>query len=406
MVPTIFRYVLLKNNSSEIWHLQRRREVTKQNLIESEQTTKNLILQLAEQTRQLIELGGLSIPIDHISSYITTEMREAGWTEHQIDYIRQVLPNEYKNLDKAHPWGTCSPDSVYDRTDELLDTITEEMIDQMSDTSVKILYQKKKDKTAERSRRDRLTLHMLQEKAAERNIVLENEDKINGIHHQEPQNNPLSEKIQHVADLFGECHHQDGRISKKAIEAPPQDDKRMEELIDSLTPIELYNKNYIDWRTPLSDEKWSFGLYTWGKIAYYYTEQGKHAAAKSRNLAKISLSAYGMNEERGLTREQVGDRFSYVFNKWVQMAKTIQVVMNLEKDPSLQTYDTLVSKGYGKDDIDKAFQKLFDSTSAKMQQYPLFRHFITLDEKWHYPDQTVMIAHRKYRMHDKLSELA
>lgn len=406
MVQVIFRYVLLKNNSSEIWHLQQRREVTKQNLIESEQTTKNLILQLAEQTRQLIELGGISIPIDHISSYISEEMREAGWTEGQLAYIRECLPKDYKNSNLSRFGEGNLANSVYDRTDELVDNLTEEIIDQLSDTSLKLAYQKKKDKTSERRRRDHLTLELLKEKAAQRNIVLENEDKIEGMHFLTPEENPWYFKAEHISTVLSACARIHENIKNKALDAPPQDSERMTELINDITIPELYFILHKNWYTPIGDEKWSFDLYTWGKIVYNYTEQGKHAAAKSRGLAKVPLSVYGIPEDRGLTREQVGDRFKFVFNRWVQMAQTIQVIMQLEPNPNIQSYEDLVKKGYTKDDLDLAFQNLFNTTSIKMQQYPLFRHFITIGEKWHYPEQTPMIAHRKYRMHDKLSELA
>lgn len=394
------------NNSSEVWLLKKRREVTKQNLIESEQSTKNLILQLAEQTRQLIELDGLSIPIDHISSYLADEMREAGWSDGKIDYMRHVLPPEYKNQDLSRFGGHMSADSVYDRTDDLIDNLTEDIVDKLPDSSVKIVYQKVKEKMSEQTRRYRMKVAMIIDKAAKRHIILEHEDKIMGEHYLTAEDNEWSYKTDKIAVILESCTRIHTKIAEKAKEAPPQDPQRMAELINDISVPEMYFMLHKNWYTPIGDEKWSFDLYTWGKIIYNCTEQGKHAAAKSKNLAKIPLTVYGINENRGLTREQVGDRFQFVFDRWVQMAQTIQTIMKHDPDTTLETYAALTAKGYSKEDLEQTFQKLFDSTTSKMQNNPLFRHFITIGEKWHYPEQSPMIAHRKYRLHDKLSELA
>jgi hypothetical protein len=348
----------LASNSSHIFLLKNKLNALTDDFIEGynvwEKSKAELIIQMADTLEKLHELGEYTDDLNTISTYIRRVLAERGVSEHQLDHVSRVLPSKYKNPDLV----TNKATNVAQHEKELLAPINVYQHQKTLETMSTTEFQEQCLREEEEERHVRNIIKARKENREFVSIKLKRplprykkvSAEVPPEHLQGPSS--LYEQIKALSQEYLEIHRYLEDIAKSIYEFKPE-----KELSDRLAHnIHLFRNGFMKAHkslfVPYSDKKWSGDWLKWMDIHLTRLWHGKNCAGTKHALETgefaLKLGKDGKEFtfalDRGITREQVGDKEEDLFN----MAKDAILSHGVCQELHDWSYSTFIEEG--KDD--------------------------------------------------------
>jgi len=378
------QYVLaeLENNSSHIYLLNHTLKRCFDDFIEGynvwEKSKAQIIIKMADTLEKLHFLGEYTDPLNTISTYIKNELAARGVTDGQVRYVSVVLPSKYKNqnLARDQKGDNNIPDSDNDDDNDSttttnnnnnnnlptqnlvnsnnifrkLENIAKSSPTEFQNYGIELDQQQKHLRNNMKTHKEifeylamKYKIPVARYKKVSSDVPPEHLQGPSLMHHK------LKEMSRTVFDI---AKYLDD-IAKSVYEFPPE--KEMSE--KCAKQIDIFNKGVLQTikmiLVPYSDKKYSGDWATWFNINITKLEQSKNYAGSKHGLETgeyaVKLDKEGneviLHLDRGITREQVGDREPDIY------AMARQTLMGVPMFQALHdwSYETFIMEEYDSD---------------------------------------------------------
>lgn len=370
MIPNPINSIVLtslENSSSHIYLLKTKLQHSIDDFVEGhniwEKKKAQIIIEMADTLEKLHFLGEYSDPLNTISGYIRKRLAERGISEGALTYVSEVLPLKYKNLDLVR-------DTTGKGKENLADPNNKNNI--ISFPTVNIYQLKKEIESMSPLERQQFALRIDQEDKHIRNNMKARKDVLEYVCIKEKTPLPrykkesaqvppehlhgwslLEDRFRLLANEALDLHKYFKDIAQSIHEFPPEKE------------ISERNAKRIDvfvngaWKTikeifvaPQTDKKWSGDWLKWIDIHFTRLEQSKNYAG-SKHALETGEYAWKSKDgkefifklDRGITREQVGDKEPELFEMVQQMLIGNPMVQALHD----WSYNTFVDEEYDAD---------------------------------------------------------
>ena len=349
----------LASNSSHIFLLKHKLNSLTDDFVEGyniwEKSKAQIILQMAETLEKLQELEEYKDNINTISTYIRQLLAARGVSSGQLDYVTDVLPSKYKNENLQRDTSAWKSKPAQEEHKELLEPINvyqhQKALEKMSVTE----FQEQCLREEEEERHARNIIKARKENREFVSIKLKRplprykkvSAEVPPEHLQGPSS--LYEQIKGLSQEYLEIHRYLEDIAKSIYEFKPD-----KELSDRLAHnIHLFRNGFMKAHkslfVPYSDKKWSGDWLKWMDIHLTRLWHGKNCAGTKHALetGEFALKMGKDGQEftfaldRGITREQVGDKGEEIF----QMAKDAILSHGVVKELNEWSYNTYIEEG-------------------------------------------------------------
>ena len=360
-------------SSSHIFLAKQNYEKFKKDLIEGEfhwNTRKaDYILGMAHSVYTLIEYKQLNMDQSNICTYISNDLRTSGMSEGVLAYIREVLPQEFKNANMARNslQSLDTLNALYDPDDEDNPAPVQlspnqqknlyqfkHQLKNMSATEIQETYLSIQREDKERRIRTKAKKEAIELESVLRKVPLPFYKKTSAQIPPEELHGVtlLYNKLLELGKIHGEIEKYVYDIAKSVKEFPPSEEKGEEYGLKIDHHIQTFMKVLKQLYVPYTDKKWSGDTVEWMNIQLSRLDHGKNAAGTkhARDTGEIAIkknkdgSYTYIKLDRDITREQVGDNSEVILNT----AKAI-----IENNPAFMqimalhdwSYDTFVQEG-------------------------------------------------------------
>jgi hypothetical protein len=319
-----------------------------------EKSKAELIIQMADTLEKLHDLGEYTDDLNTISTHIRQLLSARGVSEGQLQYVSEVLPSKYKNENLARKSSPSMQEQQQEHNKELLEPINvyqhQKTLEKMSTTE----FQEQCLREEEEERHVRNIIKARKENREFVSIKLKRplprykkvSAEVPPEHLQGPSS--LYEQIKALSQEYLEIHRYLEDIAKSIYEFKPE-----KELADRLAHnIHLFRNGFMKAHkslfVPYSDKKWSGDWLKWMDIHLTRLWHGKNCAGTKHALetGEFALKVGKDGEEitfaldRGITREQVGDKEEEIMT----MAKDAILSHGVVKELNEWSYNTYIEE--------------------------------------------------------------
>lgn len=320
-----------------------------------------IINKMALTLEKLHFAGEYQNPLNTISGYIRKELASRGVSEHQLDHVSRVLPSKYKNenLVRNNENGRqMSPNSnnnnninnqvkfpainIYELKKEIESMSTTER----QEYAIQIDQEDKHIRNNMKARKDVLEYVCIKEKTP-----LPRYKKVSAEIPPEHLQGPtlMYHKLKEMSATVFDIYKYLEDIAKSIYEFPPEQEmaERCAHKLDIFDKTVLQTIKMI--LVPYTDKKWSADWIKWCDIHLTRLEQSKNYAGSKHALETGEYAVKWKDGtqtiftlDRGITREQVGDKEPELFEMAQQMILGLQAIQALHEC----TYETFIDEEY------------------------------------------------------------
>lgn len=347
----------IESNSSHIFLLNQRLENCIDDFVEGynvwEKTKAEIIVKMAETLEKLYLMGEYTNPLSTISGYIAKRLRERGVSQGQIDYVREVLPSKYKNPELAREQdrggeihaNNDKPVNIYALKKEL-ETMSKT---ELQDYALNLDQKHKHARNNMKAEKEVLEYVAIKTKTPLPRYRKDSSDVPPEHLHKETT---LSQELDLYSKYFFELYKYFEDIKKSVVEFPPDAEISLRTTEKLRTFRDGVLKTLKMLIVPYTDKKWSGSWVKWCDIHLTRLEQSKNYAGSKHalNTGEFAVKYKDGKEhifelDRGITREQVGDKEPEMFEMAKQMMLGIPMINALED----WSYNTFVDEEYDVD---------------------------------------------------------
>jgi len=330
----------LATNSSHIFLLKHKLTSLTDDFVEGynvwEKSKAELIIQIADTLEKLHELREYTDDINTISTYIRQTLAERGVSQGQLDYVTDVLPAKYKNENLSRDTSAWKSKPVNNNNETVNIYQLEKQLEQMSSTELQDygleLEQKHKHfRTTMKAEKEALEFVAIKKKIPLFRYKKESATPPPDHLHRETT---LWEEAKLYSQYFFEFYKYFEDIAQSIKQYPP--DPELEKRTAHKMKIFRFGvlKTLKALLIPYTDRKWSADWVKWIDIHLTRLEHSKnyagskHALETGEKAVKIGKDGKPIiiNLERGITREQVGDKEPELFKMVQQMIVGIPMI--------------------------------------------------------------------------------
>jgi len=372
---------LEQNNSSHIYLLNQTLKHCFEDFVEGynvwEKSKAEIINKMAETLEKLHFLGEYSDPLNTISSYIKNELAVRGVSKGQLNYVSEVLPSKYKDQSyNNNPEGInnnnnnnnnninnntrstgnhVDSDSTINQVPLVNSNDLLRKLEKMALTSPTEFQSYGMDLEQQQKHiRNNMKTHKetFEYVAMKHQIPVQKYKKVSAQVPPEHLQGPslMQHKLKEMSRTVYDIAKYLDDIAKSVYEFPPE--KAMAE--KCAKQIDIFNRGVLQTikmlLVPYSDKKYSGDWSTWFDINITKLEQSKNYAGSKHGLETgefaVKLDKEGneiiLNLDRGITREQVGDREPDIYRMARQTLLGVPMFEALHK----WSYETFIMEEY------------------------------------------------------------
>lgn len=366
----------IENSSSHIYLLNQTLKHCIEDFVEGhniwEKTKAEIIVKMAATLEKLHFLGEYDQPLNSISSYIRKRLAERGVSEGQLSYVNEVLPSKYKNQDlvrdreqQQQKWGkeiladSSNINNINNNSNQDIKSVNiydlKKRLEQLSETELQGYAMDLEQKHKHMRNNMKAEKEVLEYVAIKLKRSLPRYKKVSSEVPPEHLHkwSLLYDKFELLANEALDLHKYFKDIAKSIYEFPP--DEEMSER--NAKRMDIFIKGA--WKTikeifvaPQTDKKWSADWLKWIDIHFTRLEQSKNYAGSKHALetGEFAVKYKDGTEQiftldRGITREQVGDKEPELFEMVQQMLIGNPMVQALHD----WSYNTYVDEEYDAD---------------------------------------------------------
>jgi hypothetical protein len=356
-----------ENNSSHIYLLKQTLQNSIDDFVEGhniwEKKKAEIINKMALTLEKLHFLGEYPDPLNTISTYIRNKLAERGVSDHNLDYVGRVLPSKYKNQDLARDSNNKNGMNIHannnDNDQQIIPTVNIyrliKNLENKSPTELQnyVLELEQKHK--------HMRNNMKAEKEAAEYVAIKKQTPLPRYKKVSSEVPPShlqgwSELYEEMND-FGEEAIEFGKylkdIAKSIYEFKPENElsKRCAHKV-RIFKIGAWKTIKEIFVAPTTDKKWSGDWPKWCDIHLTKLEQSKNYAGSKHALEtgefavkyKDGTEQY-FTLDRGITREQVGDKEPELF----EMVKQVLIGNPMVDALHDWSYNTFIDEEYDED---------------------------------------------------------
>lgn len=326
-----------ENNSSHIYLLNQTLKNCIDDFVEGynvwERSKADIINKMALTLEKLHFLGEYPNPLNTISTYIKNELAARGVSEGQIRYVSEVLPSKYKNQnfarDQKNNGEEIIPDLDNNNNNNVIPNPKQQIqtvniydlnreLNKLSPTELQNFLLETEQQHKLLRNNMKAVVETIQCNAIQRKVQLPRYKKESAdtppIHLQGAT--VMHSKIKEMATTVFDIYKYLEDVAKSVYEFPPN--REMAERC--ARKLDTFDKNVLQtiklMLVPYTDKKYSGDWIKWCDINLTRLEQSKNYAGSKHALETgeyaVKLGKDGkeviLSLDRGITREQVGDR--------------------------------------------------------------------------------------------------